>query len=235
MKERSILKNKYYLYLTEFFSGVSVMAVELGASRLLAPYFSSSQIVWTIIIGTIMIALALGNLWGGRTADRNPDPDRLYRRLLLAAVWIAAIPVLGKYIILGISGLLVLTISTHFLVIAAFCACMVIFVFPLFLLGTVTPSLVKYTVDSLEDNGKVVGTLGACNTIGSILGTFLPTFVTIPAVGWPISSVREPAGEPAWRRGFSLCSAPCWAAGADLPSGRRTLPMKGSRFTTISR
>ena len=29
MKERSILKNKYYLYLTEFFSGVSVMAVEL--------------------------------------------------------------------------------------------------------------------------------------------------------------------------------------------------------------
>ena len=183
MKERSILKNKYYLYLTEFFSGVSVMAVELGASRLLAPYFSSSQIVWTIIIGTIMIALALGNLWGGRTADRNPDPDRLYRRLLLAAVWIAAIPVLGKYIILGISGLLVLTISTHFLVIAAFCACMFIFVFPLFLLGTVTPSLVKYTVDSLEDNGKVVGTLGACNTIGSILGTFLPTFVTIPAVG----------------------------------------------------
>lgn len=108
-------------------------------------------------------------------------------RLLLAAVWIAAIPVLGKYIILGISSLLVLTISTHFLVIAAFCACMVIFVFPLFLLGTVTPSLVKYTVDSLEDNGKVVGTLGACNTIGSILGTFLPTFVTIPAVGTAVT------------------------------------------------
>ena len=183
MNHRPILKNKVYLYLTEFFSGVSVMAVELGASRLLAPYFSSSQIVWTIIIGTLMIALALGNLWGGRTADKNPDTDRLYRRLLLAAVWIAAIPVLGKYIILGISGALVLTINTNFLIIAAFCACMVIFVFPCFLLGTVTPSLVKYTVDSLEDNGKTVGTLGACNTIGSILGTFLPTFVTIPAVG----------------------------------------------------
>ena len=107
-----------------------------------------------------MIALALGNLWGGRTADKNPDTDRLYRRLLLAAVWIAAIPVLGKYIILGISGALVLTINTNFLIIAAFCACMVIFVFPCFLLGTVTPSLVKYTVDSLEDNGKTVGTLG---------------------------------------------------------------------------
>lgn len=187
MNKRPILKNKYYLYLTEFFSGVSVMAVELGASRLLAPYFSSSQIVWTIIIGTIMIAQALGNLWGGRAADKDPDTDRLYRRLLIAAVWIAAIPVLGKYIILGISGALVLTINTNFLILAAFIACMVIFVFPLFLLGTVTPSLVKYTVDSLEDSGKVVGTLGAFNTIGSILGTFLPTFVTIPAVGTAVT------------------------------------------------
>ena len=105
MKERKILKNKYYLFLTEFFSGMAVMAVELGASRLLAPYFSSSQIVWTIIIGTIMIAMALGNIWGGRTADKDPNPDKLYTRLLIAAVWIAAIPVLGKYVILGISRL----------------------------------------------------------------------------------------------------------------------------------
>ncbi len=179
----AILKNKYYLYLTEFFAGMSVMAVELGASRLLAPYFSSSQIVWTIIIGTIMIAMALGNIWGGKSADRNPNPDKLYLRLLVAAVWIAAIPLAGKYIILGISGLLVVTVSHNFLIIAAFLTCMIVFVYPLFLLGTVTPSLVKYTVDSLDDSGKIVGTLGAFNTIGSILGTFLPTFVTIPAVG----------------------------------------------------
>ena len=62
-----------------------------------------------------------------------------------------------------------------------------IFVFPLFLLGTVTPSLVKYAVDSLDDNGKTVGTLGAFNTIGSIIGTFVPTFVTIPAGGTSIT------------------------------------------------
>ena len=178
-----ILKNRFYLYMTEFIAGISVMAVELGASRLLAPYFSSSQIVWTIIIGTIMIAMALGNVYGGRTADKNPNPDKLYGRLLLAAVWIAAIPVLGKLVILLVSGLLFLTAAKGFLVIAAFLSCFIIFVFPLFLLGTVTPSLVKYTTDSLDDNGKVVGTLGAANTIGSIIGTFLPTFVTIPAAG----------------------------------------------------
>ncbi len=183
MEERAILKNRVYLYLTEFFAGMAVMAVELGASRLLAPYFSSSQIVWTIIIGTIMIAMALGNMWGGKQADKNPNPDRLYLRLLVAAIWIAAIPFAGKYIILGISGLLIITVSQNLLVIAAFLSCMLIFVFPLFLLGTVTPSLVKYTVGSLDDSGKTVGALNACNTIGSILGTFLPTFITIPAAG----------------------------------------------------
>ena len=82
MKERKILKNKTYLYLTEFFSGMALMAVEIGAQRLISPYFSSSQIVWTIIIGTIMIAMALGNVYGGNSADKNPDPDKLYRRIL---------------------------------------------------------------------------------------------------------------------------------------------------------
>ena len=185
--KKDILGNKYYLYLTEFFAGMSVMAVELGASRLLAPYFSSSQIVWTIIIGTIMIAMALGNVYGGRSADKDPDPDKLYRRILAAAVWIAAIPLAGKYVIIGISGLLILTVNINFLIIAAFASCMIIFVFPLFLLGTVTPSLARYTVRSLDESGKTVGNLGAFNTIGSIIGTFLPTFVTIPAVGTSVT------------------------------------------------
>lgn len=180
MNHSGILKNKLFLYLTEFFAGMSVMAVELGASRLLAPYFSSSQIVWTIVIGTIMIAMALGNIYGGKSADKSPNPDKLYGRILIAAIWIALIPVVGKYIILGISALLIFTVSNNFLIIAAFAACMVIFVFPLFLLGTVTPSLVKYSVDSLDDSGQTVGTLGAFNTVGSIIGTFVPTFVTIP-------------------------------------------------------
>jgi spermidine synthase len=187
MEKRKILSNRTFLYLTEFFSGMSVMAVELGANRLLAPYFSSSQIVWTIIIGTIMIAMALGNVYGGRAADKNPDPDRLYRRILIAAIWIAAIPLFGKYVILGISALMIVTISTNLLIWAALFSCLVIFVFPLFLLGTVTPSLIKFTVDSLEESGSIAGRLGAANTIGSIIGTFLPTFVTIPAVGTSVT------------------------------------------------
>lgn len=87
--ENKLIRSKYFLYLTEFFAGMSVMAVELGASRLMAPYFSSSQIVWTVIIGVIMIAMAIGNVWGGKLADKSATPDKLYRRLIIAAIGIA--------------------------------------------------------------------------------------------------------------------------------------------------
>lgn len=172
-----------FLYATGFFSGMSVMAIELGASRLLAPYFSSSQIVWTVIIGMIMIAMAIGNVWGGRASDKNPDPSRLYRRLAITAVWCALIPFAGKYVITAISVGLALVVSSNYLIWASLASCAAVFVFPLILLGTVTPSLMKYATNSLSDNGRTVGELEALGTIGSIIGTFLPTFVTIPAVG----------------------------------------------------
>ncbi|MBE6645673.1 MAG: spermidine synthase [Ruminococcaceae bacterium] len=178
-----MLKKKWFLYVTEFFSGMSVMAIELGASRLLAPYFSSSQIVWTIIIGAIMIAMALGNIWGGRLADKNPSPDRMYFRILIVAVWTSAIPFLGKYVIVGVSLLLAMLVGQNFLIWASLLSCMILFVFPLMLLGSVSPALVKYAVHSLDENGKIVGELNALNTVGSIIGTFTPTFITIPLVG----------------------------------------------------
>ena len=181
--ENKLMRNKWFLYITEFFAGVSVMAVELGASRLMAPYFSSSQIVWTVIIGVIMIAMAIGNLWGGKLADKTNSPDRLYGRILIAAIWIALIPFVGRWLIAGVSLLLATFVTKNFLVWAALAACLVIFAFPCVLLGTVTPSLTKFTVDNLDDTGKTVGRLNALNTIGSIIGTFVPTFITIPAVG----------------------------------------------------
>ena len=121
-------KKKWFLYLTEFFSGMSVMAIELGASRLLAPYFSSSQIVWTIIIGAIMIAMALGNVWGGRMADKNPSPDKMYFRILIVALWTAAIPFLGKYIIAGVSVILAMLVGNNFLIWASLFYCILLFV-----------------------------------------------------------------------------------------------------------
>lgn len=183
------MKNKWLYYVTAFISGLSVMAVELGASRLMAPYFSSSQIVWTIIIGTIMIAMAIGNVLGGRMADKHKNPDGLFAWIFAAATWIMLIPLLGKFIIAGTALVLAAFITDGYLIVTAFVSCILVFVFPLMVLGMVTPNLVKYAVGSLEESGRTVGIIEACGTIGSIIGTFLPTFVTIPYVGTSLTFV----------------------------------------------
>ena len=161
-------------YLTAFLCGMTVMAVELTCSRLLAPYFSSSSIVWTVIIGLIMISLSIGNIVGGRSADKHHDLGRLYFLIWLASLWIAAIPFAGKYVIAGITGLLMFTLPG---------SALVIFSFPLVLMGTCSPYLVKLAVTDMENNGRVTGQIYAMNTIGSIVGTFIPTFLTIPLLG----------------------------------------------------
>lgn len=184
MKDR-----KWIYYVTAFFSGTSVMAIELGASRLLAPYFSSSQIVWTIIIGTIMIAMAIGNVIGGKMADRFDNPSKLFGWLFSAATFTMLIPVFGKFVISGVALILATFVTKNYLIWASLISCLLVFVFPLLVLGMVTPNLVKFAVKDISENGKTVGIIEACNTIGSIIGTFLPTFVTIPSIGTTLTFV----------------------------------------------
>ncbi len=177
------MERKILLYATSFFCGMSVMAVELSISRLLAPTFGTSQIIWTVIIGLIMISLSIGNILGGRSADKNKSLNKLYIIIWAAALWVAVIPFIGKYVITAIIGLLALFFPNDLLVTGTAISCLVLFSVPLIGLGMVSPYLVKNGVTDLENAGKTAGKIYAANTIGSIIGTFLPTFVTIPKIG----------------------------------------------------
>lgn len=177
-------KNNLILYITSFLSGMTVMAVELSCSRLLAPYFSSSQIVWSVIIGLIMICMSIGNVLGGRSADKHKSLGRLYFYIWIASVWIAIIPFVSKYLIALIAGLLMLVFpGSNLVVMGSALSCLVIFSLPMILLGMVSPYLVKLGVEDTENKGRIAGQIYAMGTIGSIIGTFVPTFFTIPYIG----------------------------------------------------
>ena len=187
-KKKLFINHRYFYFITELFVGIALMGIEMSASRLIAVYFSSSQIVWTIIIGVIMIAMAAGNYWGGRQADKKPSYLRLYFELLFAGTWIVLVPFLGRFIIAGVSVFFALFVTKGLVIWSALFSCLILFVPPLLFLGKVTPSLIKYSLGE-KVSGKVIGLLEALNTVGSIIGTFLPTFLTIPFIGTSMSFV----------------------------------------------
>jgi len=177
------MQRNWFLYFTTFICGMAVMAVELSASRLLAPYYGSSMITWTILIGVIMAALSLGNFLGGRLADRQDTEASMFRLIWVASIWVAVIPFVGKYLITASFVPLALVFPDSVLLAGTVCTCLIVFATPCLLLGAVTPCLVKLGVTDMERTGSVAGELYALSTIGSIIGTFIPTFVTIPTIG----------------------------------------------------
>ena len=182
MYENPLMKKKIFLFVTEFLCGIALMGVETAANRLLAPYFSSSQVVWTIIIGAILIAMAIGNYLGGRLADKVKDVTLLYTLMLAAGAYICLIPFVGRYIIAGITAIFALIVNSGLIIWSTIFVCIILFMPPLVILGMVTPSLIKYTMGK-EASGKIVGILESLNTVGSIIGTFIPIFITIPTMG----------------------------------------------------
>jgi spermidine synthase len=164
-----------------FGAGIGALATEITASRLLAPYFGSSTIVWANLIGIVLAALALGYWLGGRLADRRPEPTLLGFIVLAAAVCVAAIPFVARpFLDLTVEGL---DEASAGAVIGSFLAVLLLFAPPVVLLGMVSPFAIRLAVASIATAGSVAGRLYALSTAGSLLGTFLPALILIPAIG----------------------------------------------------
>src|SRR5258706_8749599 len=83
-----------YLYITVFFSGMTTLAAEFGASRLLQMRFSSINLVWATIIGLILVYLAVGYSIGGRRAGRSPYARTMYAIMAWGGVPAPVVPLL---------------------------------------------------------------------------------------------------------------------------------------------
>jgi len=164
-----------------FMAGVGSLATEIAASRLLAPYFGNSTVVWANVIGLVLASLSLGYWLGGRLADRRPDPRLLGAVVAAAAVMVAATPFLARpFLDLTVEGLD--DVSTG-AAIGSFFGVLILFAPPVTLLGMVAPFAIRLALVTVESAGAVAGRLYAVSTIGSLLGTFLSALIAIPLIG----------------------------------------------------
>lgn len=164
-----------FLVATSLVCGALVMVLEVLGSRVIGPYFGVSLFVWTALITVTLVGLAAGYAVGGWLSDRHPSADWLYGIIFLAGVAVLAIPWLKEPVP---RACIALGLRTGALASAA-----VLFLPPLFLLGCVSPYIVKVAAREVGSIGRLVGALSAVSTAGSFAGTVLTGFVLIAAFG----------------------------------------------------
>ena len=168
---------KHVLDIAAFACGAMIMVLELTASRILAPYFGTSNMIWTGIIGIILLSISMGAYLGGVLSDKKPRYRMLSTVIIAAGLWILLLPIVSA----GLLGFI--SANTADIRIGAVLSAIVLFLPPSLALGTVSPFAVKLRINGLKGVGKTAGKLSALSTLGSITGTFLAGFVLIPLVG----------------------------------------------------
>ena len=175
-------KNKYKILL--FIMNAIAMSLELVASRILAPYFGNTNMVWTSVIGIILFSTSIGNYFGGRISDKKEfkeDFKNILRLdMLFISIFILLIPFINEKILQSI----VYSITNE--KIGAIIGTIILFLIPNIFIGILSPLILKYELikNEKEDNiGKISGNIYAIGTLGSIVGTFASGFWLVPFFG----------------------------------------------------
>ena len=167
---------KYKLEIIVFLSGAIGMGLELIAARVLSPYVGSSNVVWTSIIGIILVSMSLGYWLGGKKADKEASGNVLSRLLLGSALFTSIIPLLETIVVKEFAGIV------NNLIVAAILCAIIVFSIPSFILAMISPFAVKMKSMQETEIGSLSGRISSLSTIGSITGTFLMGFVLIPNI-----------------------------------------------------
>ena len=180
-----VVRSSRFLLLVVFFAGIGTLGIEMVASRLLAPYFGTSQPIWAAVIGLTLVYLAIGYRLGGSLADRRPDERTLYQVIVWAGLLTGFIPLLSAPILRFAQQALAQFLVGGFL--GALFGVLVLFSLPVILMAMVSPFAVRLQLKRVEAGvavaGSVAGALSALSTVGSIVGTFLAALYLIPAIG----------------------------------------------------
>ena len=173
--------HRKYLFLAVFFSGLTSLAVEMAASRLLGNYFGASNLVWASIIGLILIYLTAGYFLGGYWADRSPRFSTFFQILIWGAFAIGMVPLIARPVLrFAANAFDELQMGILF---GSFVAVLILFIVPITLLGTASPFAIRLAIQDPRMAGQTSGYIYGVSTLGSFIGTFLPVLILIPTIG----------------------------------------------------
>ncbi len=165
------------LEIIAFTTGFCLMAYELVASRILAPAIGSSTYVWTSVIGVIIAALSVGYTVGGIIADKRVKQTDIALLLLGTTLAMLVTVLCSDNILLSIRDI----VSDARL--RGLFASLLLFMPASFLMGIISPYLVRLHTSSVEKAGRSVASLSAMNAIGGIVGTFTAGFLFFGYIG----------------------------------------------------
>lgn len=170
-----------YISFTVFISGMTTLAAEFGASRLLQMRFGSVNLVWAVIIGLILIYFAAGYAIGGKQADKSPHPETMFTFLAWGGATLGLIPIIAQPILLAAASAMdALDLGV---IAASFVTTLLLFSVPVTLLAMTSPFAIRITLKDAAQAGNISGNLYALSTVGSVLGAFLPTLLLFPLIG----------------------------------------------------
>ncbi|MGD0230594.1 MAG: fused MFS/spermidine synthase [Syntrophorhabdales bacterium] len=162
-------------YIITFIASFCSLVIEMVAGRILAPFVGVSLYTWTSIIGVILAGISIGAYIGGRLVDRFPHRRTLGILLLLSGV--------AALTIIPLTNLVAAYNFPFSLMWRIFTVTAIIFFIPGCILGTISPVVVRLTLQSLNNAGNVIGKIYAFSTLGAIIGTFATGFLLISWMG----------------------------------------------------
>ncbi len=175
------------LFATAFFAGGGTMLLEVLAPRIMQPYFGASTFVWTNVIGVILLAMALGYNLGGKLAERGSGARRIAWTLSIAAVLTLLVNLVfawfAEFLLPSAEALADSSAARSHLEFGSLVAAICLFCPPVLLLATLTPQIIQEVVRGGQLAGRAAGRVFMWGTLGSLLGTFLPTYWLVPSFG----------------------------------------------------
>jgi spermidine synthase len=241
-----------------FISGLTSLGYQVTWTRLLASGTGNTTYVFTTILATFLLGLAIGAVLFATLRTRLGDPIRLLAASQLGA---AILAILGLVFVLVAPqqptpnqplDTLVALLGSSLLVVLPVTIC----------LGVAFPASSALLPDEVAHAGEGSGALLAVNTLGAIAGSLLVPFVLIPLIGtprrrpgrsnaavaivwgagpWPAAAATaQPGNAPStwtgdWPAGSSRCFGRVWRPHRRItPAPRRRAPRNRSVGGTAS-